>query len=237
MSCIAGPITAYGPGMTIEQRLQVFRDHGLLAQTPTRWQLLQAEIEMTPYVISTDATDETAYRDHVLAHPIMRQAMIFSHVGLDHVRTGSALGARLESLCAHLILTYHQGMPVFDLQVVQTHPEGLTRLAAAIRETLDRSSSLGARRHRLVSRLLRDPRGYLERFLGPTGYIARAARFDYATADAAGSAFPPEFWSLVALADYAARTFPRDLPRRMPRHLARLATRRFREGGGFGWFG
>ncbi|HEX5058694.1 MAG TPA: hypothetical protein VFV99_05000, partial [Kofleriaceae bacterium] len=86
--------------MSLAQRFSVFVDAGLLQRVPTRWQLLQGEIEMTPYVISTDATAEEGYRPHAFSHPLVRQLLIFSHVGRDHLRTGSALGAKLESICA-----------------------------------------------------------------------------------------------------------------------------------------
>jgi len=226
--------------MSLADRLAVFVDAGLLARVPTRWQLLQAEIEMTPYVVSTDATAEEGYRDHLASHPLVRQLAIFRHVGLDHLRTGSALGARLESVCAHLILTFHRGMPVFDLQVIQTHAGGLARLEAAIRETLDGTTAVGRRRRAIAERLLRDPETYLGEFLGDDGHVARAARFDYPMARDQGSSFPSEFWSLVDLAAYAEATFParpRDLAWiHYPRHLARLASRRAREGRGMGWF-
>lgn len=159
---------------------------------------------MTPYVISTDATSEGGYRDHVWSHPLVRQPLIFSHVGLDHLRTGSALGARLESICAHLILTFHQGMPVFDLQVIQTHAGGLDRLRAAIEETLAHATPLGRRRWRIASVLLRDPAAYLAQFLGPGGFLARASRFDYPAPVSEGSVFPAEFFSLVHLLEHAA---------------------------------
>jgi hypothetical protein len=227
--------------VTLEARLQVFVEAGLLARVPTRWQLLQAEIEMTPYVVSTDATAEEGYRDHLASHPLVRQLRLFAHVGRDHLRTGSALGAKLESVCAHLILTYHRGMPVFDLQVIQTHERGLDRLRDAIRETLDGSTPTGARRAAIATTLLREPRAYLEGFLGDGGYIARAARFDYPGPTDEGSKFPREFWSLVDLAAYAAASFParpRDLAwTRYPRHVMRLASRRARDGGRMGWFG
>jgi hypothetical protein len=210
-------------------RLQIFVDARLLAALPTRRQLRQAELEMTPYVLSTDATSEDGYRDRLLSHPVVRQALILPHVGLDHVRTGAALGARLESLCAHLIVTFHRGMPVFDLQLVQTHPGGLARLRRAIEDTL---AGADRARWRLASTLLRDPAGYLARFLGRDGYIARAERFDYPGPAAEHSAFPPEFFSLVRLASHAL-TFPDE--RVSPRRALFLLSRRFREGGRLGW--
>jgi hypothetical protein len=217
----------------VRQRVQIFVDAGLLHSVPTRVQLLQAELEMMPYVLSTDATSEGGYRDHLWSHPLVRQPLIFRHVGRDHLRTGSALAAKLESICAHLIVTFHQGMPVFDLQVIQTHPGGLDRLREAIDDTLSRRTELGRRRRRLASTLLADPEAYLAQFLGDGGFIARAARFDYPGPDVEGSEFPPEFYSLVHLLDYAT-TFPDARP--SLRRAAHLVTRRFREGNGFGWF-
>ena len=219
--------------MSLADRLAVFTTAGLLPRVPTRWQLLQGEIEMTPYVVSTDATAEEGYRDHLASHPLVRQVRLFAHVGRDHLRTGSALGAKLESICAHLILTFHRGMPVFDLQVVQTHPGGLARLRAAIAETLDRSTALGRRRRAIADTLFVDPVGYLAQF---DDWIARAERFDYPPPDREGSKFPPEFFSLVALARYSEATFRREIPMLLPLHVARLASRRAREGGRMGWF-
>lgn len=226
--------------VTLENRLAVFVNAGLLSRVPTRWQLLQGEIEMTPYVISTDATAEEGYRDHLSSHPLVRQLAIFRHVGLDHLRTGSALGAKLDSVCAHLILTFHRGMPVFDLQVIQTHEDGLEHLRTAIQQTLDRSTPLGKRRRAIANMLLRDPVGYLEQFLGGDGYIARAERFEYPSPTDQGSSFPREFWSLVDLAAYCESSFPArpgDLAwNHYPRHVLRLASRRARSGRAMGWF-
>jgi hypothetical protein len=264
----------------LDERLAVFVKAGLLERIPTRWQILQGEIEMTPYVVSTDATAESGYRDRPIAHPLVRQLVIFSHVGRDHLRTGTALGASLESLCAHLILTFHQGMPTFDLQVIQTHRDGLARLEAAIRDTRDaashqtrdgarrdtrdaashqtrvgarretreaagpqtraRPTPLARRRWRTASGLFADPVAYFDRFLGDDGWIARARRFDYAVPQTEGSAFPPEFFSLVELLRYCAAKFPAHPHEigwaRLPGHIVALAGRRFREGRGFGWF-
>jgi hypothetical protein len=224
----------------LHRRLAVFVDAGLLPVLPTRWQIVQGEIEMAPYVISTDATAEEGYQRSPYAHPLVRQLIILSHIGPDHLITGTALGAALESLCGHLILTFHRGMPNFDLQVVQTHPGGLDRLATAIAETLTRATSTGARRWRIISRLLLEPAAYLERFLGDDGWIARARRFDYATVASEGSAFPPEYFSLVAFLNYCAAQFPAHPSElgwsQLPAHFATLGTRRFREGRGFGWF-
>jgi len=223
----------------LSHRLRVFRDAGLLEQVPTPWQIRQGEIEMTPYVLSTDATAEEGYRRSPLAHPLVRQPLVFSQVGLDHLRTGSALGARLESLCTHLALTFHRGMPVFDLQAVQTHEGGLDRLRTAIEDVRHGFTRAGRRRRRIARLLLVDPDGYCDAFLGDRGWIARAAGFDYDDAATAGSAFPPEFFSLVGFLDHCARSYPAERPAAgAGARLGALARagRRVREGRGMGWF-
>jgi hypothetical protein len=223
--------------LDLASRLRVFTDAGLLRRIPTPWQLRQGDWEMTPYVMSTDATTETGYTR--LGHPILRQPIILREVGRDHFATGSGLGVKLESLCAHLQLTFHQGMPVFDLQLVQTHPEGLLHLRAALEDMAAGTTPLGRRRQRIAKRILLDADGYIGRFLGADGWLARAERLDYPMPDEEGAAFPPEFYSLVGFLNYCAENFPEEQPSwaRRPGQLLHLAGRRFREGGGFGWFG
>jgi hypothetical protein len=224
----------------LHARLRVFRDAGLLAQIPTLFQIHQGELEMAPYVTSTDATCEAGYAGAPLGHPVVRQPIVFSQVGLDHLRVGSALGAKLGSLCAHLQLTFHQGMPVFDLQAVMTHPGGLAHLRRGFEDLLTGATPHARRRRRIASLLFAAPDAYFARFLGDDGWIARAERLDFPSASEQGSAFPPEFFSLVGFLEHCAATFPArpgDLPAsRWPAHLYALVSRRFREGRGFGWF-
>lgn len=220
-------------------RLRPFLDAGLLTRIPTPWQIRQGEIEMTLYVISDDATAEEAYAGAPLGHPLVRQPLVLSQVGLDHFRTGSALDVRLESLVAHMQLTHHRGMPVFDLQAAQTHPAGLERLRAAMEDMRSGASPLGRLRRRLAALIFARPDDYIRRFLGDDGWIARAARLDYPSAAEEGSALPPEHWSLTGFLDYCAVTFPAERPAldwSLPRHLLTLAGRRLREGRRMGWF-
>ena len=153
---------------------------------------------------------------------------------------GSALGARLASLCKHLHLTYHEGMPVFDLQIVQTHPDGLRSLRARTEELLANQTRRARRHNQFVALILPDAHTYYLRFLGSDGWLARAERLEYPVPSAEGSAFPPEFFSLVAFVNYCARAFPAhpgDIPwHRYPGHFLQLASRRFREGKRMGWF-
>jgi len=224
----------------LHERLRVFRDAGLLARVPSWWQIQQGSTEMTLYVVSDDATAEEAYLGAPFGHPLARQPLILSQVGLDHFRTGSALDVRLASLVAHLQLTHHRGMPVFDLQAVQTHPGGLELLRRELEDMRAGTSVRGRLRRGLAALILARPDAYLARFLGDDGWIARAARFDYPTAQEEGSSMPPEFWSLTSFLAYCADTYPAEreaLPwTRLPAHFAALAVRRVREGRRFGWF-
>jgi len=207
---------------------------------PSRFQISQGELEMLPYVVSTDATTEGGYEGTALGHPLLRQALIFSQVGRDHLRPGTALSARRESLVKHILFTYHQGMPVFDLQLLQTHEGGLDRLESVLGQRV-RASSLEARRDlRLVRLILRDPLEYYGRFLGSDGWIERARRLDYPGPEAEQAAFPAEYFSLVGFINHCASAFPSapsDVPlRRMPAHLLHVVGRRSREGKSLGWF-
>ncbi len=224
----------------IAKRLQVFSKSGLLESAPTSFQLLQGTVEMLPYVTSTDATAERFYQGAPFAHALLRQPLIFSRVGLDHLRTGSALGARLDSIIKHLLFTYHEGMPVYDLQIIQTHKAGLDRFEAQVLALLEDGEE-SRKHHRFVALFLPNAQSYYKHFVGTDGWIARARVFDYASTESEeGSSFPPEFFSLVGFADHCAKSYPRDFwqlgARAAPKHFLRLVGRRFREGKGFGWF-
>ena len=226
--------------MDLNQRCEAFVRAGLLPVVPTRWQTWQGTLEMTPYVMSTDATEESRYQGAVFGHPLARQPIIISQVGLDWFRSGPALGSRCDSVCRHLHFTYHQGMPVFDLQLLQTYSYGLERMRAETEELLANSTPWARRTNRLVGLILPDASEYFERFLGTHGWIERAARFDYPGPSAEGAAFPREYFSLIDFLNYCAQRFPAspaDTPwHRMPGHLYSVVSRRFREGKRFGWF-
>lgn len=221
----------------LQERVAVFVDAGLLDRVPTRVQVLQGELDMWSTVLSTDVTDEARYQGATLGHPWLRQPLIFAEIGLDHLRVGTGLGSRRASVCAHLCFTWHRGMPVWDLQVLQTHPGGLDALEARIDGLLTPATRADARARRRLGWILPDPDAYLRRFLGTDGWIARASRHDYTTAAEEGDVIPEAFHSLVGFLAWSAETFPTHVPaHRWPGHAARLATRRFREGRGFGWF-
>lgn len=221
------------------RRLQPFVAAGLLPAVPTRWQILQGELAMAPYVVSTDVTDEWRYRRAPLGHPVLRQPLIFREIGFDHFILGTGMSASAMAVCRHLQFTFHRGMPVWDLQVLQTNAGGLELLEQTTSALLEARTADDRRVRRRLERILPDPETYLRRFVGSDGYVARAAAFDYPEPSRNNPAVPPEYASLVTFMRHAETypQHPRDLPLpRWPGHIARLATRRWREHGGLGWF-
>jgi hypothetical protein len=220
----------------MERRLRPLLDAGMLGDVPTPFQIRQGELAMLPYVLSSDATDESRYTRTPYGHPLVRQLLMLAMVGRDHLDPGCSLSARFESICVHLLATYHQGMPVFDLQLLQTHPDGLARFRDVVEDHLAGRTRTARRRGRVIARMLVDPEGYHRLFLGPEGFVARAERFAYPTPSDEGSGFPPEFFSLTSFLDHCAKSYPRSVGEvgwgALPGHLARVASRRFREGKG-----
>ncbi len=224
----------------LRSRLRPFLDGGLLDVVATRSQIRQGELAMWPWVISTDVTDEAPYQGALLGHPVLRQPVLLAHIGLDHLAIGTGLRAARDAVVAHLHFTHHRGMPVWDLQVLQTHPGGLDALEARSEALLGGADPEARRARRALRLVLPDAASYHARFLGPDGWIARARALDYPTAADEGSAVPQRFFALTSFLSWAARVFPSRLrslpPQRIPLHLAALATERLRTGRSLGWW-
>ena len=188
---------------------------------------------MAPYVALPDAGDRARYAGAPLGHPLFRTPVVFSEIGLDHFRVGHGLHARSESLYRHLNFVFHEGIPIFDLQLVQTVPEGLEKLRAYTR-AIDEGSTRKARwQRRRIDSILPRAHEYRQRFLEPGGWIDRCALFDYPGEADTADFLRPEFTSLVRFANYCARTFPKSAsemkPAEIPAAFFDLATRAFRD--------
>ena len=220
--------------MTIDLsiRLRPFLDAGLLQDLPTPWQIRQGELAMAPWVVSTDVTDEGAYRPTLRAHRYLRQPRLLLEIGLDHFALGTGLGSALDSVVKHLHLTWHSGFPVFDLQLIQTHPGGLDVLRGSLKAARGRSTTDGRRLDDHARSLFRDADAYYARFLERGGWIERAAAFDYPTAADEGAVVPEPFFGLVPLLAHCAAAYPRTVgevgPLRLPAWCLRLITGRCR---------
>lgn len=226
------------PSRDVAERLGVFVESGHLSELPTHWQLWLGAFEMAPFVLSPDVTAEEHYRRSLWAHPSVRQPFLLAHIGPDHLSAGSGLRVRLQSVCKHLQLTWHEGMPTYDLQLAQTHPGGLEALRSSTLALLADETPAARRQNRLARRLFDDPAAYYRQFTDPGGWIDRAAAFDYEPPPE-DSLMPPEFTSLVGFAAHCARSYPRTPAEtgwaQIPGTLLHLLGRRAREGRVLDW--
>jgi len=216
-------------------RLGPFLERGLIQGVPTTWQLLLGQLEMAPYVLLPDAGDKARYEGAPLGNPLFRTPLIVSQIGWEHFRIGHGLHSSPETLELHLAYVYHEGMPTFDLMLVQTHAGGLTRLRRLFEAIEHGSSATGAHHRRLIDLVIPNATAYRKKFLEPGGWIDQAAAFDYPSLEASATFLRPEFTQLTSFVDYCIDTFAPSpsgqSPLELVREIAALGTRRIREKG------
>ena len=190
---------------------------------------------MAPYVALPDAGDQARYAGAPLGHWLLRTPIVFGEIGLDHFRAGHGLHAREESIFRHLNFVFHEGMPIFDLQLVQTFELGLERFRAYTFAIEEASTPKARSQQRRIDWILPNASSYRQRFLEPGGWIDQCAAFDYSGGDEVADFLRPEFTSLVRFVNYCADTFEpwptlRSAPT-LPWQFADLATRALRKTG------
>ena len=196
--------------MTLDERLQIFRDEGLLPHPPTRFQRFLGQLEMAGYVISPDANDAERYRGAPLGGPVIRQPLSAALVGLDHFRVGDGLGASLGGLCRHLLFVFHEGMPSYDLQLIQTHHNGLEQLRAFMSDAQEKRTTRGRLLARTSSWIVPNSDEYRNQFLEAGGWIERAAKFQYDPAPLSDPSLRPEFHTLLNFLTYCSKQYPKN---------------------------
>ncbi|MBL8786446.1 MAG: hypothetical protein JNJ59_16205 [Deltaproteobacteria bacterium] len=216
-------------------RLAPFLERGLIGGIPTTWQLLLGQLEMAPYVVLPDAGDKRRYDGAPLGHPLTRTPIVISQIGWEHFRVGHGLLSSPETLELHLAYVFHEGMPTFDLQLVQTHADGLGRLRTLLTEIETGSTARGRHHRRMIDLVIPRASDYRRQFLEDGGWIDRAARFDYPGPDETATFLRPEFTQLTTFIDYCLTQLPKS-PREAPAlevaaQVFALATRRLREKG------
>lgn len=213
----------------LSTRLKPFIDRGLIDGVPTRWQLVVGEVEMAPYVVLPDAGDAARYEGARFGHPLARTPIVLSQIGWEHFRIGHGLDASLVALIRHCAFVYHEGMPVYDLQLVQTHPDGLEILRAAF-ERIDDGTGPRSRKDRLLTNwVIPDAADYRRRYLEEDGFIDRAARFDYPEP---ADFLRPHFVSVASFCNYCLTEIDPEPPVGISAKwdaLRQAATTRFRE--------
>ena len=167
-----------------------------------------------------------------MSHPLLRTPLVLAHVGWEHFRIGHGLHSSPKALLRHLNIVQHEGMPVFDLQLVQTVPNGLERLRHYLSEVETAPTRMRRMERRWVDLVIPNAADYRRRFLEPGGWIDRAAQFDY---DEPSDVLRHDFASLVKFVNYCVRAFPSHPSTRTTREnllqLAQLFTTRFRFSG------
>jgi hypothetical protein len=217
--------------IALHQRLSPFLDAGLLLEVPNRWQRLQGMFEMAPYVVIPDEDDDERYEGAPMGNPLLRTPLVLAYIGPDHFRIGSGLGAKPRSVIRHLCIVHHQVMPDYDLQLLQTHEQGLDQLERYLKEIDEHRPRLLHRLHRrIIDAVLPDAREYRNEFIKTGGWLERARDMEY-TQDADMPAFlRKEFFSLTRFLDYCT-SLPQACSalRRPGRLLSRMGIR-FRGG-------
>ena len=187
----------------LHRRLQPFAARGLIQRVPTNWQVAQGSLEMARTVVAVKPDDRARYRGALFGHPALRTPILIAYTLGGHMRIGAGIRAREWHLHAHLLAVVHHGQPVFDLQLVQTFPNGLARLRARV-DLVDAGRTAWRRWERWwIDRVVPGGHEYRERL---RGYIRRAARFDYDSAVPPG--VRPEFATLVSFMSYCAEAYP-----------------------------
>ena len=194
------------------QRLRPFIKRGLVSHIPNRWQVLQGEWEMAPYVIFPDIDDKERYEGAVFGNPLLRTPLILMYIGLDHFRIGTGLGASKVSLIRHLNIVHHQVMPDWDLQILQFFPDGLDDLRRYTRGLDTRRVSSKIELHRQwIDKIIPNAREYRQELLRKDGWIDKAERMNYTTDDQIPAHLRSEFFSFVRFLNWCL-TLPTSCP-------------------------
>ncbi len=205
----------------LEKKLSFFLDNGLLSKAPTKWQILQAEIEMMPVVAFPYSDDDGRYPTPWGKYKVWRTIASVAYTFGGHFRIGAGLLASEKDVRKHLLIVHHFGDAVYDLQLLQTFPKGLDNLERRIHilntplEKREGDQLTSPRsRLRLEKRFLEMivPEGYHGRLLGQ---IEKAKNLDY---DPCPPNRKPEYWNLVSFMEHCATNYaPRWFSLRAPR--------------------
>jgi hypothetical protein len=175
-----------------EARFEFFVRHGLLAAVPEPWQVTAATIEMLPFAFNETPVEHAANRASVWGHVPLRVPLQLLYCP-EQVIVWNGLLASPSTLVEHLLSAFHEdGVIAYDLQLLQSYPEGL--------DLLERSAAeVASGEHPLAFMLSAIAGGYHAHLAD----LARAARrFEY-PAD-----LHPHFSSLVSFGRYCLRLAP-----------------------------
>lgn len=174
----------------LEERIGFFVRHGYLKRVPTPWQVKVGWFAMLPVTLSESDRERERSRSTLMGQvPIRVPLQILYNPRQLFVDTG--LTNRPEHIVRHVLSVYHEDAFLgYDLQVLQSHPNGLALLREEASKVVE-------------GRTLWAP--YLRRLVGWPGYHARLVEL---AEDAERFTYPdpldvdPRFASLVGFAEF-----------------------------------
>ncbi len=140
---LARALGAYADASALDARLARLEALGYLERTPTRLQLVVGSIDMLRFWISPAAADYYASKgiDYTF-HQVLR----FLEEPASMVDPTGFLSAR-DTIIGHLMQVVHAN-PAYDLQLLESHEDGLAELEAQVVAMLEgthpRAASIGA---------------------------------------------------------------------------------------------
>jgi len=179
-----------GTEQSIQERIGFFVKHGYLDRLPSSWQLKVGWLAMLPVTLSESDRERERSRSTLMGQIPIRVPLQILYNPRQFI-TDTGLTQRPEHIVRHVLSVYHEDAFLgYDLQLLQSHPEGLALLreeAAKVVEGKTRWAS------------------YLRKLVGWPGYhegllrLAEAAeRFEYPDP----LDIDPRFASLVAFSKF-----------------------------------
>jgi hypothetical protein len=214
------------PLIDLHKRLAIFVEHGFIRRVPTNWQATQGSLEMILYVITPKPGDRERYAGASFGRWWLRSPLLVFYTAGAYFRAGCGIRVRENSQRKHLLGVKHPEQPVYDLQLVQTFPNGLANLRQRFLEVREGKKWYRRFERRFLGLIVPNWDEYCEFLLAQ---IARAEAFDY---DPAPAWCRAEHWSFVEFMNYCATVFPASPKEEclfpMVRRLCQLFLRRLR---------
>ena len=117
-----------------EARFEFFVAHGLLEAVPEPWQVTAATIEMLPFAFNETPVEHAANRVSVWGYVPLRVPLQLLYCPQQAI-VWNGLLASPSTLVDHLLSAFHEdGVIAYDLQLLQSYPEGLDLLERSAEE-------------------------------------------------------------------------------------------------------
>lgn len=199
---------------TLEKRLQVFTrgEDPLIPLVPSWYQIRLGSAEMASTVFLPDKTDAERYKEAVLGRKkIGRTIALIKELGWDHLRVGSGLGSPRYHVAFHINYVYHDGQnPVYDMQLQQTHENGLDYLWTVTYLMQHSNDSRWRRRRAFANSIVPRASEYREKLLDlDKGWIVKADQLVYEKEESIEE-HKEAYNSLIDFMNHCAKTFHRE---------------------------